>query len=261
MREEILQGGNMSTVVRVGETVRREQKPSSEAVHELLLHLEAAGFDGAPRLLGVDDESREVLAYIEGAVGCAPYPLPAYMWSEATLVAAARLLRRYHDAVKSFVPSEDATWIYSHGRPGEGQLVCHNDIAPYNTVYCNEEPVAFIDWDLAGPADPLTEIAHALLYFVPICPDEDAEAAGVPHPRGRGGRLRMFCDAYGLQERGGLLDAMLQRQRDTIEGILGHASRGDPRFVRLVEEGHVDADRRMLRWLEVHFEDFARELA
>jgi len=188
-------------------------------------------------------------------------PLPAYMWSDASLVAAARLLRRCHDAVGTFVPSEDAEWIYSRGRPSEGQLVCHNDIAPYNTVFRNEEPVAFIDWDLAGPAEPLSDIAHAVIYFVPIGPDEDVEAAGVPDAGARRGRLRLFCDAYGLEHWSGLLDAMVRRQRDTIEGILRHASEGVPRFERLVREGHVDTHSTNLRWLEDHLEEFAHELS
>lgn len=37
-------------------------------VQAVLLHLEAVGFEGAPRFLGVDDEGREILTYIEGDV-------------------------------------------------------------------------------------------------------------------------------------------------------------------------------------------------
>ena len=33
-------------------------RPSSPAVHALLRHLESVGFDGAPRLLGVDERGR-----------------------------------------------------------------------------------------------------------------------------------------------------------------------------------------------------------
>lgn len=62
-------GGRQSSgVVRVGDTVRRPLHRNSEFVHALLRHFEAVGFDGAPRLLGVDDQGREILTYVEGEV-------------------------------------------------------------------------------------------------------------------------------------------------------------------------------------------------
>ena len=54
--EEIpLADGSMTTVVRVGDTVRRPVGRWTPAVHSLLRHLEAVGFEGAPRVLGFDD--------------------------------------------------------------------------------------------------------------------------------------------------------------------------------------------------------------
>jgi hypothetical protein len=75
-REEILFGGttNSGLVTRVGDTVRRPLRPTSGATHALLDHLEAAGFDGAPRYLGIDDRGREVLSYVPGTAIIQPYP-------------------------------------------------------------------------------------------------------------------------------------------------------------------------------------------
>jgi hypothetical protein len=57
--EEPLSGGNVSDgVVRVGDTVRRPAGPWTPAVHALLTHLHDAGFDAAPRPLGLDDRWR-----------------------------------------------------------------------------------------------------------------------------------------------------------------------------------------------------------
>lgn len=64
MVEIPLDGGSRSTVVRVGQTVRRASHSWSPAVLDLLRHLECEGFAGAPRALGVDDQGREVLTYI-----------------------------------------------------------------------------------------------------------------------------------------------------------------------------------------------------
>jgi len=64
-----LDGGQQSSgVVRVGDTVRRPLHRNSEFVHALLRHLGAVGFDGVPRLLGIDDRGREILTYVDGHV-------------------------------------------------------------------------------------------------------------------------------------------------------------------------------------------------
>jgi hypothetical protein len=64
-----LHGGNMSAgVVRVDNTVRRPAGPWTPAVHALLAHLHDAGFDGAPRPLGIDEQGREVLDFVPGVV-------------------------------------------------------------------------------------------------------------------------------------------------------------------------------------------------
>lgn len=61
--EEPLQGGNVGIgVVRVGGTVRRPACAWSASVDALLLHLEASGYEGAPRPLGYDEQGRQVLS-------------------------------------------------------------------------------------------------------------------------------------------------------------------------------------------------------
>src|SRR5438270_12220257 len=67
-----LLGGNTSTVVRAGDTVRRNAGPWTPAVHALLRHLEYVGFTGAPRALGIDERGRAVLSFLDGA--CGEYP-------------------------------------------------------------------------------------------------------------------------------------------------------------------------------------------
>ncbi|MFL5943719.1 MAG: hypothetical protein ACJ75L_10695 [Gaiellaceae bacterium] len=59
-------GATHDAVVRVGDTVRRPPGPNPQLAREVLLHLERAGFDAAPRWLGVDEEGRDVLSWIEG---------------------------------------------------------------------------------------------------------------------------------------------------------------------------------------------------
>ena len=101
----ILRGGytNAGKVVRVGDTVRRPWRATSPATGALLVHLERAGFDGAPRFLGRDEEGRETLSFIDGQAAIEPQE-PWALTDEA-LVSVARLLRAFHDAVASFDPS------------------------------------------------------------------------------------------------------------------------------------------------------------
>ena len=91
-----MKGGRTTAgIVRIGDTVRRPTNPNSPFVHKLLVHLEHAGFDAAPRFLGLDEEGREILSFREGRV---PHELQPDHDNDV-LRAAAALIRRYHDAV------------------------------------------------------------------------------------------------------------------------------------------------------------------
>jgi hypothetical protein len=93
-REQAFHGGRQTVgITRIGDTVRRPRHARSDLVHAVLRHLEAAGFDGAPRLLGIDEHGREVLTYIDGkTIDSSPVSL-----SGGRLVSAAQLIRRFHD--------------------------------------------------------------------------------------------------------------------------------------------------------------------
>ena len=60
----------------------------------MLLHLQAVGFEGAPRFLGVDSQGREVLSYIAGTAIIEPYP--DWALTDEALVSVAQVLRAYH---------------------------------------------------------------------------------------------------------------------------------------------------------------------
>src|SRR4051794_13910878 len=104
---EVLQDGPHRRVERVGDTVRRPMFAWSPTVHELLRYLESVGFPYAPRVLGIDGEGREVLSYLDGDSGPAGW---AAVVADTGLIAMARLLREYHEAVAGYRPSGGATW-------------------------------------------------------------------------------------------------------------------------------------------------------
>ncbi|MGH3392526.1 MAG: phosphotransferase [Actinomadura sp.] len=158
MPESPLPGGFVTPVVRVGDTVRRRPAPRTDFVHRLLALFEQAGWAGAPRFLGMDDRRRETLSFVAGHVAWEPHQSPAVGCDES-LARAATLVREFHD----LTAGTDLA--------GDQEVVCHNDLAPKNTVYrdlgTGLRPVAFIDWDLAAPGRRIHDIAHVCWQYLP----------------------------------------------------------------------------------------------
>lgn len=74
--EEPLVGGNVTSVTRVGDTVRRSVGPWTPAVHELRTYLEALRFRYAPRVLGRCAGSRGRQLHPQGRPSVQPIPGP-----------------------------------------------------------------------------------------------------------------------------------------------------------------------------------------
>jgi len=172
---------------------------------------------------------------------------------EAGLREYARLIRRYHDAVRDYVPDPDAEWMTLHRPLGEGELVTHGDVGPWNTVWRDGVPVALLDWDLAGPRSPLHDVAYALEYSVPFRDDAGAMAdIGFPAPPDRAARLRVFAEAYGLPSTDGLVDAVLAEQETTLRDTVALAERGLQPHAGWVAAGFVEDQRRRIAWTEAN---------
>jgi hypothetical protein len=205
MEDEIeLTGGRVTGgVVRIGATVRRSTGPWTPTVHAYLQHLEARGFGGAPRALGFDEQGREVLTFLDGVVASSSdwtrghaNRVPAGGLSDDALVEIGRMIRSLHDAAAGFSPPDPVWREYAYPvLPGE--IVCHGDLGPHNTVYRDGWPVGFIDWDGARPNEPLLEFGFAAWSFVPLDDDAYCREMGFETPPDRGARLRLFGEAYG----------------------------------------------------------------
>ena len=199
-------GGRMTSgILRRGDRLLRPMGPWSPAVHEYLRYLEAAGFAGSPRVLGTES-NREVLTYIDGDV--APdtrwqpghgHRLPPYARTDTALRGAAKLIRNLHCAAAGFGPVI-TSYRFDPRPPQPGEVISHGDLGPWNTVYRGAVPVAFIDWDSAGPVDPLADLAAAAWTFVPLAPPGQLAEAGFDPVPDLAARLRAFVDAYGLPD-------------------------------------------------------------
>lgn len=236
--------GNVSGTVRVGETVRRSAGPWTPAVHAFLSHLRDHGFSGAPDALGMDATGREVLSFIPGET--APASLDGFD-DDATLDAIARLYRSFHAAAQGFTPPPNAVWRVTVGAPTSGEIVCHNDLAPWNTVFAAGVPVALIDWDFATPAAVSWDIAYALWRWVPLYADD---RYGPPSERAR--RIRLFCDAYGWDDPVSLLPIIAQRQRVLCDTLVTWGETGMPGFAQMLADGHREIIDRDIVYLAQH---------
>jgi Ser/Thr protein kinase RdoA (MazF antagonist) len=247
--EEALTGGNVAdAVVRVGATVRKPAVAATPAVHALLDHLARAGFDGAPRSLGRDELGRHVLEYVPGRMADTMAPM-----SDAELRRLGRLIRRFHDAVEDFQPPPDARW-HVVIPPNRRDLVCHNDLAPWNLVRDGDRWV-FIDWDGAGPGSRLWDLAYAAHGFVPLHARGD--------PAVDASRLRALVDGYGLDAPGRqALPALIgQHVRGMYELLRTSARSGAQPWARLWAEGHGDHWGPAADYIEVHVDIWTAALA
>lgn len=155
--EIVLSNGGPTEVYRRGTVIVKDTGPWAPAVHSLLRHLEEVGFAGAPRVVGsgFDAEGHETVSYIEGEF---TQPGP---WTLEGAAAIGKMLRELHTASASFRPPPDAIWQTWFARKlGDGRrIISHCDVAPWNIVARNGLPIALIDWEFAGPVDPVVELA------------------------------------------------------------------------------------------------------
>jgi hypothetical protein len=270
-----LAGGRMTTgIVRHGAQLRRPTGAWTPAVHEFLHYLESAGFDGSPRVLGVEQEW-EILTFLDGEVAVDPHwrpghghRLPAYARADRALREAGGLIRRLHDAAAGFEPA-NVGYRFDPRPPRPGEIVSHGDIGPWNTVYRDGVPAAFIDWDASGPVEPLLDLADAAWVFVPLTPGSRLREAGFDPLPDLVARLRLFLDGYGVANRQQILPALRRARLTAAErikrgpigtaGTAGPAGPADP-------AGTADAAGALtlisadLRWLDGVAAELARGL-
>ncbi len=243
--EEELAGGNLTRVVRVGATVRRAAGPWTEMVHQLLVHVRTHGFELGPEPLGFDTEGREVLSFLEGET-LAAHPWPAWTWSDHLLVEAAGALAAYHRAVATFRPPLVRSRLGT-GVLADDELVCHNDLAPYNCVFRHGHLTGVLDWDVVCAGRPVWDLAFLAWQWVPLHAPSPELAWRTTDACRR--RLRLALDAYGHVERSGFVASVLERIEASRVGILERADAGDAAFVRLADDGHADEMARAIEFV------------
>lgn len=199
--------------------MRRAAGPNTELVHRVLRQLEAAGVSWAPRVLGIDDEAREVLSWIPGLTATAAEPVD--------LDELARMVRRLHDLTV--------------GLADGGECIIHDDLQPRNVVVRRDQPVGIIDWEQARPGRRVEDVSNLCWSFIEPAPESRCEDIGV--------RWRRVVEAYGVEAREDLVPTILARMARCAEDIEREALWGSVRHRRLAERGDHLAIRAMHAWV------------
>lgn len=261
LHEIPLQGGDVTDgVVRVGDTVRRPASTSTPAVHALLRHLEAVGFEGAPRVVGMDGLGREILTYVPGTTGVRLESV-----TDEALAGLAVLVREFHDATAGF-PLTLEGWAYGSNDDKAPEVIGHCDLTPDNVIFRHDRdggpaatPRALIDFDLARPTTRLFDIVTTLRHWAPIADPVDR------HPLLRdldvGERLRLFCDAYGVpaRDRRRLLDLARLRFHRSYDVMRTRASTGGG-WAKMWAGGAGERIRRAAAWLDTYEDELHAHL-
>ena len=55
------------------------------------------------------------------------------------------------------------------------EVVCHNDFAPYNTVFRDRRLTGVIDWDMASPGPRVRDLSYLAYRLVPLTASENPD--------------------------------------------------------------------------------------
>ena len=207
-----LHGGRLTPgIVRVGDTVHRLPKGNAAFVHDLLLFLEAQGFRYAPRFLGMDEQGREILSYLEGETT----PGSGSSLSDDLLAQAARIIRGYHDITASSALAQ------GH------EIVAHNELGPHNTIFHENQVVGFIDWDDAAPGTRLRDFANAVYNYVDVSHWANQTASVQAR------RIQLMCAAYGWDDPIAIVDDF---EADLQQALRNHQQAGRAGAIKVFQE-------------------------
>lgn len=187
LESQLVVGKTATEVVRIDNTVRRSVGSNSEFSHAVLKLLEAKGYGHAPRFLGIDEKGREILTFMAGEVHHGEMN-----WTDAQLIKVVQMLKDFHDATAGSELTEGS------------EVVCHNDVAPWNTILENEVPIAFIDFDDVSPGNRADDLAYMIWTFLEL----GSEVSGSVQAK----RIQTISEGYGFSDRRKLIDAVLEQQ-------------------------------------------------
>lgn len=263
-RKEVeLKKGNMSEVVKNGNTVLRDLKPQSQTIQRLLQHLEKKGIHFVPCFLGLTDNNQEMLSFVEGET-IEDYPTTTDIQQRIiTIQTAAKMLRAYHDATLDFERCLDDIWFLTYEGELAKEVICHNDFAPYNVTFIDNKPVGLIDFDTACPAPRIWDVAYAVYRFVPLSSkvyDPVLNQYRDFHQALDGAERKLlfhtFIEAYGFHDASDVLDHVVLRLQALNKLFDEECHKGNPAFLKMKAEGHQKFYQNEIEFIKMNKRDW-----
>ncbi|AQR95912.1 phosphotransferase [Clostridium saccharoperbutylacetonicum] len=153
--------------------------------------------------------------------------------------------------------------MFSYKGALEKEVICHNDIAPYNMTFVNNMPYGLIDFDTCCPAPRIWDIVYALYRFVPfskkIYDNEKQEYRNYDVDRDKEFRkksVRVFFDAYGMECPDDLFVQMTARLQALADLIYNESQNGNSAFKKMLEEGHRDLYLAEIEFIKEHAKEW-----
>ena len=253
--KEVLTGGRVGKIIKEGNCVVRPSNVWTKEVHKFLNYLLEHGFTEIPVPYGINEAGKEVVSFAEGVV----YndELPDFILRDEILEAVAKRMVHYHEIGAAYVDklSGNEAWMLKTQYPIE--VMCHGDIAPYNTTFVGTELGGMIDFDTLHPGPRLWDIAYAVYRWVPFVSPENPDYHDGAEEQIR--KLKVFADAYGLgeQERKKLPEMMIARVESLMEFMREQATAGNEDMARNIAEGHLDLYINDVAYMRTHMEAMA----
>ena len=175
----------------------------------------------------------------------------------------AEIMRGYHDATTLFERSDMERWMFSYEGSLDKEVICHNDIAPYNITFVDDIPYGMIDFDTCCPGPRIWDIVYALYRFVPFSKEVyDMELQGYRnyeadrHKELRKSCIHAFFDTYGMECPDDLFEQMVARLQALADLIYNEANNGNEVFMKMLDDGHRTLYLDEIKFIKEHAKEW-----
>lgn len=224
--EQTFNGGQSAdSVVRIDDTVHRSMGPNAPYVHQVLQLLAEKGYRHSPEFLGIDEKGREILTFMDGDIA------RDVEWTDTQLIRIAHMLKEFHDAT---VGSD-----LCNGK----ETVCHRDLAPWNTILKDGQPIAFIDFDGVEPGGRVEDLGYVLWTFLELGNTQIDTGNQIR-------RIKLMCDEYGYQDGKSLVDGIIREQQRVLQIREQMAQTAQKEGVRQFSAERIEVIQKEIQWVE-----------